>query len=58
MAKEADEAFDLLVDFLGFVRKNGSPTLWVYTMKSLDSNMQSILKAAACVEYYFEGKYE
>ena len=56
--KEADEAFDLLVDFLGFVRKNGSPTLWVSTMKSLDSNMQSILKAAASVEYYFEGKYE
>lgn len=56
--KEADEAFDLLIDFLGFVRKNGSPTLWVSTMKSLDSNMQSILKAAASVEYYFEGKYD
>ena len=30
--------------------------MWVATMKSLDSNMGSMLKAAANVEYYFVGK--
>jgi hypothetical protein len=53
---EAHEAWELLIEFLGFVRATNNPVLWVATMKSLDSNMQSILKAAANVEYYFVGK--
>jgi len=52
----AKEAFDLMVDFLGFVRSKNDPVLWVATMKSLDSNMESILKASANVEYYYVGK--
>jgi len=52
---EAHEAWGLLTEFLGFVRATNNPVLWVATMKSLDSNMQSILKAAANVEYYFVG---
>jgi len=52
----AKEAFDLMIDFLGFVRSKNDPVLWVATMKSLDSNMESILKASANVEYYYVGK--
>jgi len=53
---EAKEAWALLTDFLTFVRAQNDPVLWVATMKSLDSNMQSILKAAANIEYYFVGE--
>ena len=52
----AKEAFDLMIDFLDFVRSKNDPVLWVATMKSLDSNMESILKASANVEYYYVGK--
>jgi len=54
--KQAKEAWGLLTDFLAFVRAQNSPLLWVATMKSLDSNMGSMLKAAANVEYYFVGE--
>jgi hypothetical protein len=52
---ESDEAFDLMIDFLQFTRNKNNPLLWVATMKSLDSNMESMLKAAANVAYYFVG---
>ena len=53
---EAEEAWSVLTEFLEFVRSKNDPVLWVATMKSLDSNMASILKAAANVEYYFVGE--
>jgi len=54
--EQAKEAWGLLTDFLAFVRAQNNPLLWVATMKSLDSNMGSMLKAAANVEYYFVGE--
>ena len=55
--KEADAAFDFMIDYLTFIRSKNDPLLWVSTMKSLDSNMKTMLKAAANVEYYFVGDY-
>lgn len=51
----ADEAWEFMVDYLSFIRSKNDPVLWVATMKSLDSNMASMLKAAANVEYYHTG---
>jgi hypothetical protein len=56
--KEADAAFDFMIDYLTFIKSKNDPLLWVSTMKSLDSNMKTMLKAAANVEYYFVGDYK
>jgi len=53
--KAADEAWNLLIDYLSFIRKNGTPLNFGMTMMSLKSNMQSMLKAAAPVKYYYVG---
>ncbi len=53
--KAADEAWNLLIDYLSFIHKNGTPLNFGMTMMSLKSNMQSMLKAAAPVKYYYVG---
>ena len=55
--KAADEAWNLLIDYLSFIRKNGTPLNFGMTMMSLKSNMQSMLKAAAPVKYYYVGPF-
>ena len=53
--EEAKEAWDILIDYLSFMKKNGSTLSFGMTMMSLKSNMASILKAAAPVKYYYVG---
>jgi hypothetical protein len=53
--KAADEAWNLLIDYLSFIHKNGTSLNFGMTMMSLKSNMQSMLKAAAPVKYYYVG---
>jgi hypothetical protein len=53
--KSADEAWNNLISLLTYIKKNGSPLDFAMTMMSLKSNMASMLKAAAPVEYYFVG---
>ena len=53
--KAAKEAQDVLIDFLAFIKKEGTPIDWVMTMMSLKSNMESMLKSAAAVKYYYVG---
>ena len=48
--EEAKEAWDILIDYLSFMKKNGSTLSFGMTMMSLKSNMASILKAAAPVK--------
>ena len=55
--KAADEAWNLLIDYLSFIHKNGTPLNFGMTMMSLKSNMQSMLKAAAPVKYYYVGPF-
>ena len=52
----AREAWDVLVDYLGFINEQGNAIDWIMTMMSLKSNMSSMLKAAAPVKYYHNGK--
>jgi len=51
----ANEAKEVLLDYLSFVKENGNEVDWFMTMMSLKSNMASMLKAAAAVKYYYEG---
>ena len=53
----AKEAWDNLINYLSYVKENGDVLDFAMTMMSLKSNMASMLKAAAPVEYYFSGKY-
>ena len=53
----AKEAWDNLISYLSYVKENGDVLDFAMTMMSLKSNMASMLKAAAPVEYYFSGKY-
>ena len=53
--QEAREAKEVLLDFLTFIKEEGTPIDWVMTMMSLKSSMDSMLKAAAPVKYYYEG---
>ena len=46
-----------MIDFLTFVNKNGDNLDFGMTMMSLKSNMNTMLKAAAPLTYYFEGSY-
>ena len=54
----AREAWEMLTDYLGYIKSNGNSLDWIMTMMSLKSNMASVLKAAAPVKYYFEGNYK
>ena len=54
--KDAREAWTFLTDFLQHVKDEGNVMDWIMTMMSLKSSMASVLKAAAPVKYYFEGK--
>jgi len=51
----ANEAKEVLLDYLSFIKENGNDIDWFMTMMSLKSNMASMLKAAAGVKYYYEG---
>ena len=53
----AREAWDVLNEFLSFVKDNGNEIDWIMTMMSLKSGMTTILKAAAPVKYYYTGSY-
>ena len=53
----AKEAWDNLISYLSYVKENGDVLDFAMTMMSLKSNMASMLKAAAPVEYYFVGKF-
>ena len=55
--QDATEAWNNLISFLSYMKKNGDMLDFGMTMMSLKSNMQSMLKAAAPLEYYFEGSY-
>jgi predicted kinase len=58
LRKEASlEAWEVLNEYLSFVKENGNEIDWIMTMMSLKSNMSSILKAAAPVKYYYMGSY-
>ncbi len=52
------EAKEELLDWLGYVKKNGTTVDWIMTMMSLKSNMNSMLKAAAAVKYYLADGFE
>ena len=52
---EANEAKEVLLDYLSFVKEKGTKVDWFMTMMSLKSNMSSVLKAAAAVKYYYDG---
>ena len=52
---EANEAKEVLLDYLSFIRENGNRVDWFMTMMSLKSNMASVLKAAAAAKYYYDG---
>ena len=53
----AREAWDVLNEFLSFVKDNGNEIDWIMTMMSLKSGMTTILKAAAPVKYYYTGSH-
>ena len=53
--KSADEAWGNLISLLTYIKNNGTALDFAMTMMSLKSNMSSMLKAAAPVEYYFVG---
>ncbi len=53
--EEAKEAKELLIDYLKYVKENGNAIDWLLTMMSLKSNMQSMLKSAAPVKYFYTG---
>jgi len=55
--QDATEAWNNLISFLTYMKNNGDVLDFGMTMMSLKSNMQSMLKAAAPLEYYFEGSY-
>ena len=53
--EEADEAWNLMMEYLTYVKNNGTELDFAMTMMSLKSGMDSILKAAAPAEYYYVG---
>ena len=53
--EQADEAWNTLIDYLTYIKENGTALDFGITMMSLKSNMPSMLKAAAPVEYYYVG---
>ena len=55
---ESIEAKEELLDWLAYVKKNGTKVDWIMTMMSLKSNMNSMLKAAAAVKYYLADGFE
>jgi len=53
--KEALQNWNELIDYLQYMRDNGTKLDFAMTMMSLKSNMSSMLKAAAPVSYYYVG---
>ena len=53
--KEAQENWNELIDYLQYIKDNGTRLDFGMTMMSLKSNMSSMLKAAAPVKYYWVG---
>ena len=54
--KEADEAWELMMEYLQYIKDNGTDLDFAMAMMSLKSaSMDSILKAAAPVAYYYVG---
>ena len=54
--KEANEAWNTLIEYLTYIHANGTRLDFGVAMMSLKSNMSSMLKAAAPLEYYYVGK--
>jgi hypothetical protein len=53
--KDALQNWNELIDYLQYMRDNGTKLDFAMTMMSLKSNMSSMLKAAAPVAYYYIG---
>jgi hypothetical protein len=53
--EEALQNWNELIDYLQYMRNNGTKLDFAMTMMSLKSNMSSMLKAAAPVAYYYVG---
>ena len=53
--KESDEAWEILLDYIDFMKENGNNLSFGMTMMSLKSSMDSMLKAAALAKYYYVG---
>jgi hypothetical protein len=53
--EEALQNWNELIDYLQYMRDNGTKLDFAMTMMSLKSNMSSMLKAAAPVAYYYVG---
>jgi len=53
--EEADEVWELLLDYIDFMKGNGNNLSFGMTMMSLKSSMDSMLKSAALAKYYYVG---
>jgi predicted kinase len=53
--EESDEVWELLLDYIDFMKANGNNLSFGMTMMSLKSSMDSMLKAAALAKYYYVG---
>jgi hypothetical protein len=53
--EDADVAWELLMDYLSYVKENGTKLDFSMAMMSLKSSMKSILKTSAPATYYFVG---
>ena len=53
--KEAGEGFDAMVDYLDYIKKNGSKLQFGMSLMALKSNMSALGKRVAYVKYFFKG---
>ena len=53
--EDADAAWELLMDYLSYIKENGTKLDFAMAMMSLKSSMKSILKTSAPAAYYFVG---
>ena len=54
--KEAGEAFDAMVDYLDYVKKNGDKYQFGMSLMALKSNMSALGKRVAYPKYFYKGK--
>jgi len=54
--KEAGQAFDAMVDYLGYVKKNGDKAQFGMSLMALKSNMSALGKRVAYPKYFYVGK--
>ena len=53
--KEASEGFDAMVDYLDYIKENGSKLQFGMSLMALKSNMSALGKRIAYVKYFFKG---